>query len=136
MSHSFSSLTELGDGYGFRKIRTTMGIEAFGVNAIVMPGGFEGFWHFHETQDELYFVHRGIARVETGDPAAPEVRELAEGGLFHASSTTPRRVGNAGSEDLVLLVVGGHGGYVPRDGQMMDEADIERRRHALGGSQP
>ena len=29
---------------------------------------------------------------------------------------------------LVLLVVGGKGGYVERDGHMVDEADVERRR--------
>jgi hypothetical protein len=29
---------------------------------------------------------------------------------------------------LVLLVVGGKGGYVERDGHMVDDADVERRR--------
>jgi hypothetical protein len=37
-------------------------------------------------------------------------------------------VSNASADDdLVLLVVGGSGGYVERDGHMVDEADIERR---------
>ena len=88
--------------------------------------GFVGFNHFHETQDELYFVHQGRARVEVGD----EVRELGPGGLLHVESTTPRRVSNASEdEELVLLVIGGSGGYVERDGQMVvDPADIERRQ--------
>ena len=30
---------------------------AFGANVIVMPPGYDGFLHFHDTQDELYFVH-------------------------------------------------------------------------------
>ena len=34
----------------------------------------------------------------------------------------------AEDEELVLLVVGGSGGYVERDGEMVDPADIERRR--------
>src|SRR4029079_18375130 len=47
MAHSFSSIVELGDGYGFRKVRQPLGVTAFGVNAIVYPPGFEGFLHYH-----------------------------------------------------------------------------------------
>jgi mannose-6-phosphate isomerase-like protein (cupin superfamily) len=125
VGYAFSSIDELGDGPGFRSVRRALGVTAFGVNAIVFPPGFVGFNHFHNTQDELYFVHRGLARVEVGD----EVRELGPGGLLHVESTTPRRVSNASEdEELVLLVVGGSGGYVERDGEMVDPADIERRR--------
>jgi mannose-6-phosphate isomerase-like protein (cupin superfamily) len=123
MSHRIGSLDELGEGYGFRKVRAALGVTAFGVNAVVMPPGFEGFSHYHDTQDELYFVHEGTARVEV-DGA---VRELGPGGLVHVESTTPRKVSNAGEGDLVLLVVGGKGGYVERDGHLVDPADAERR---------
>ena len=124
MPHTFGSIYELGEGYGFRKVRRELGVTAFGVNAIVMPPGYLGFHHFHDTQDELYFIHSGSARVEVEG----EDRVLGPGGLFHAESTTPRRVSNASeSEDLVMLVVGGKGGYVERDGHMVDEADIARR---------
>ena len=124
--YAFGSLAELGDGPGFRKVRGALGVSAFGVNGIVFPPGYEGFLHFHDTQDELYFVHRGRARVEVGD----EVRELEEGGLFHAEARTPRRVSNASeTEELVLLVVGGKDGYVERDGQLVDpERDLARRQ--------
>ncbi len=123
MGARFSSLDELGEGYGFRKIRVPLGVTAFGVNAIVMPPGFEGFLHYHDVQDELYFVHRGTARVE----ADGETRILGEGGVFHVESTTPRRVSNAGEDDLILLVVGGTSGYVERDGHLVDPAELERR---------
>jgi mannose-6-phosphate isomerase-like protein (cupin superfamily) len=121
--YAFGSLDELGEGYGFRKIRTALGVEAFGVNAVVMPAGYEGFHHYHDEQDELYFVHSGTARIQVGD----ETRELGAGGLFHVRSTTPRRVSNGGEDDLVLLIVGAKGGYVGRDGQLVDPADAERR---------
>ena len=121
--YAFSSLEELGDGYGFRKVRQALGVEAFGVNAVVMPPGYEGFHHYHDEQDELYFVHAGTARVEVEG----ETRELGPGGLFHARATTPRKVSNGGEVDLVMFIVGGKGGYVGRDGQMVDPADIERR---------
>jgi mannose-6-phosphate isomerase-like protein (cupin superfamily) len=124
MGHSFGTIDELGSGYGFRKVRKPLGVTAFGVNAIVYPPGYPGFHHYHDTQDELYFVHAGTARFEV----AGEERTLGPGGICHVESTTPRKVSNASDEDdLVLLVVGGKGGYVERDGHMVDEADIERR---------
>jgi mannose-6-phosphate isomerase-like protein (cupin superfamily) len=124
--YAFGSIDELGDGYGFRSVRRALGVTAFGVNAVVMAPGYEGFLHYHDTQDELYLVHRGRARVEIGG----EVRELGPGGLLHVEATTPRRVSNASDEeDLVLLVVGGKDGYVERDGHLVDpERDLERRR--------
>ena len=64
MTHAFGSLDELGEGYGFRKVRRALGVDAFGVNAIVMPPRYEGVHHYHDEQDELYFVHSGTARVE------------------------------------------------------------------------
>ena len=123
MSHSFSTLDELGEGPGFRKVRHALGVTAFGVNAIVYPPGFEGFRHYHDHQDELYFVHSGTARFEVGG----ETRILGPGGLCHVESTTERKVSNTGDGELVLLVVGGKGGYVERDGHMVDPADVERR---------
>jgi mannose-6-phosphate isomerase-like protein (cupin superfamily) len=125
MGYAISSLDELGEGYGFRKIRRGLGVTAFGANAVVMPAGYEGFLHYHDTQDELYFVHQGTARFEVGD----EVRELGPGSIVHVESTTPRRFSNAGADDLVVFVVGGKDGYVERDGHLVDpERDLERRQ--------
>jgi mannose-6-phosphate isomerase-like protein (cupin superfamily) len=124
--YAFGSLDELGDGPGFRKVRRALGVTAFGVNGIVFPPGYEGFLHYHDRQDELYFVHRGRARVEVGG----EEREIGEGALVHVEAATHRRVSNASdSEELVLLVVGGKDGYVERDGQLVDpERDLARRQ--------
>ena len=124
MSHTFSSLDELGDGYGFRKVRAPLGVTAFGVNAIVYPPGFEGFEHYHDAQDELYFVHRGRVRVEVEG----ETRDLDAGGLVHVEAATPRKVSNPFDEDAIVFVVGGKGGYVERDGHLVHpERDAERR---------
>ena len=129
MGHAFSAIDDLGEGYGFRKVRTPLGVTAFGVNALVYPPGFEGISHYHDQQDELYFVHTGTARFEIDG----EERVVNAGGLCHVESTTPRKVSNAGDDDLVLLVVGGKGGYVERDGHLLDPADTERRAN-LGRS--
>jgi mannose-6-phosphate isomerase-like protein (cupin superfamily) len=129
VGHAVGSLDELGEGYGFRKIRRALGVQAFGVNAIVMQPRYEGFEHYHEQQDELYFVHQGTARVEVEG----QVYELGPGGLCHVESTTPRKVSNAGDDDLVMLVVGGKDGYVERDGHLVDPADLPRRQAFSGG---
>ena len=83
MGYAFDSIDELGEGHGFRKVRHALGVTAFGVNAIVYPPGHEGFNHYHDAQDELYFVHAGTARVELGG----EERTIGPGG----SSTSNRR---------------------------------------------
>jgi mannose-6-phosphate isomerase-like protein (cupin superfamily) len=137
MTHAFSSLDELGDGPGFRKVRGPMGITAFGVNGVIYPPGFPGVHHYHDTQDELYFVHSGTAKVEVDG----EKRILGPGGLFHVESTTPRRISNAGDDELVLLVVGGKGGYVERDGHVMSDEDLELRMNlgkeaGVGSTEP
>ena len=125
MGYRISTLDELGDGYGFRKVRAALDVTAFGANVIVMPPGYDGFLHYHDTQDELYFVHSGTARFEIDG----ETRELGPGGLVHVESTTPRKFSNAGDDDLVVLVVGGKDGYVERDGHLVDpDRDLERRK--------
>jgi mannose-6-phosphate isomerase-like protein (cupin superfamily) len=124
VTYAFGTLDEMGSGPGFRKVRQALGVEAFGVNAIVLAPGHEGFLHYHETQDELYFVHRGTARFEVEG----ESRDVGPGGLLHVSSTTPRKVSNGGADECVVLVVGAKDGYVGRDGHLVDDADLERRR--------
>ena len=128
MGHASGTIDELGDGV-FRKVRRALGISAFGANAMVLPPGTQWFEHFHDDQDELYFVHRGRAAFEVEG----ETFELGPGGLCHVESTTPRRFWNAGDEELVLLVVGGKDGYVGRDGHMVDPADEHRRRAVAAG---
>jgi mannose-6-phosphate isomerase-like protein (cupin superfamily) len=130
--YAFSSLDELGEGPGFRKVRAPLGVTAFGVNGVVYAPGFEGFLHYHDRQDELYFVHRGRALFEVGD----EKREVGEGGLVHVEARVPRRVTNLSETDvLVLLVVGGKDGYVERDGHLVDmERDLPRRQAFGAGS--
>jgi uncharacterized cupin superfamily protein len=125
VGYNVTSLDALGDGHGFRKVRAALGVTAFGVNAIVFPPQYEGPNHFHDTQDELYFVHRGTATFTfDGDEHTVEA-----GGLVHVESTTHRQISNRTDDELVLLVVGGKGGYVERDGHLVDpEIDLPRRQ--------
>jgi uncharacterized cupin superfamily protein len=113
--YAVSAIDELGEGPGFRKIRKPLGVNAFGVNAIVLPPSYETGRHFHEEQEELYFLHRGRIAIEFGDGAS---HELGPGGLARVDAATVRRIRNlSDSEDAVYVVVGGKDGYVGRDGR-------------------
>ena len=129
MGYSISSFDQLGSGHGFRKVRNELGVTAFGVNFVVFPPHYEGPNHYHDTQDELYLVHRGAA-VFTIDG---EEHDVGEGGLVHVESTTQRMISNRTDDDLVLYVVGGKGGYVERDGQVVTDADLEKRQAMARG---
>lgn len=112
-----SDLGAFGEGYGFRKVRKGLGVTAFGVNVISMPTGYETGSHFHDEQEELYFVHRGAIEMEFGDGTT---HRLEEGGSARVDAATLRKVRNVGDGDAVYLCAGGKDGYVGRDGRMPD----------------
>jgi mannose-6-phosphate isomerase-like protein (cupin superfamily) len=128
---SAAHLDELGDGPGFRKVRTALGVGAFGVNAIVLPPGIETGFHFHDEQEELYFVHSGAIEMEFGDGATEIV---SAGGFARVDAPTPRKIRNAGNTDAVYVIVGAKGGYVGRDGRVPEgEEERVRALHDLRG---
>lgn len=115
--YAVGNLELLGEGYGFRKVRAGLGVTAFGVNAIVMPPGYESNSHFHDEQEELYFVHRGRIAITFGDGTT---YELGVGGLARVDAQTVRSIKNVGEGDAIYVIVGGKGGYVGRDGHLAD----------------
>lgn len=112
--YAVSSIDEIGDGYGFRKIRRELGVTAFGINALVLPPGYETGVHYHEQQEETYFVHKGRVEFRFGDDSR---HLLGPGGLVRVDPKTHRGLRNAGDTDAVVVVAGGKDGYVGRDGQ-------------------
>jgi mannose-6-phosphate isomerase-like protein (cupin superfamily) len=122
--YAVGHLDDLGEGPGFRKVRKGLGVTAFGANAIVMPPGIESGFHFHDEQEELYFVHRGTVEIEFGDGS---VHELREGGLARVDAATPRKLRNKGDSEAIYVIVGGKGGYVGRDGRV-PEGEEQRVR--------
>jgi mannose-6-phosphate isomerase-like protein (cupin superfamily) len=110
-----TSLDDIGEGPGFRKIRPAIGVTAFGMNAIVLPPGIETGRHYHERQEEVYFLHRGRVEMEFGDG---ESVVLEPGSVVRVDAATVRLLRNTGDEDAVYVVVGGEGGYVGRDGKL------------------
>lgn len=112
--YAVSSLDQMGDGYGFRKIRHEVGVTAFGMNAIVLPPGYESGVHYHDEQEEIYFVHRGEVEFRFGDGSRHLV---GAGGVARVDAKTHRGMRNVGEGDAILVIVGGKDGYVGRDGQ-------------------
>jgi mannose-6-phosphate isomerase-like protein (cupin superfamily) len=113
--YAAASIDGLGNEPGFRKIRRALGVTAFGINAIVMPPGYEGGTHYHDEQEETYFVHRGRLEFEFGDGTS---LLLGPGGVVRVDAKTHRKVRNVGEEDAVYVCIGGKDGYVGRDGRM------------------
>ncbi len=114
--YAVANLADLGDGPGFRKIRKGLGVTAFGVNAIVLPPSYETGSHYHDEQEELYFLHSGRIAMEFGDGST---HELEPGGMAWVDASTVRKVRNlSDSDDAVYVVVGGKDGYVGRDGKL------------------
>jgi uncharacterized cupin superfamily protein len=110
-----SSIEDLGEGPGFRKVRSALGVTEFGVNAIVLPPGYTSRRHYHERQQELYLVLSGELELELGG----DRHTLGPGGLARVDPSTVRCLRNTSERDeAVYFCVGGAGGYVGRDGQV------------------
>jgi mannose-6-phosphate isomerase-like protein (cupin superfamily) len=116
--YAVSNLASMGDGYGFRKIRHEVGVTAFGINALVLPPGYETGTHYHEEQEETYFVHQGEVEFTFGDGSSHLVRA---GGVARVDAKTHRRLRNVGQNDAILVIAGGKDGYVGRDGQAVGD---------------
>jgi quercetin dioxygenase-like cupin family protein len=113
--YAVANVDALAEGPGFRKVRRRLGVTAFGVNAIEIPAGFETGRHYHDEQEELYFVHSGQVEMTFNDES---VHLLGPGGLARVDAATVRKVKNVGDAPAIYLVVGGKGGYVGRDGKL------------------
>lgn len=114
--YSLAHLDDLGQGPGIRKIRRELGVEHFGVNALVLPPSYDAGRHYHDEQQELYFVHSGRVEIRFGDGST---HELGPGGVARVDAATVRGMRNlSDSEEALILAVGAKGGYVGRDGRL------------------
>ena len=116
--YAVSSLDQMGDGPGFRKVRRELGVTAFGVNAIVLPPGYATGVHYHDEQEETYFVHQGTIEFRFGDGST---HVAGPGGVARVDAATHRGMRNVGDGDAIVLVMGGKDGYVGRDGQAVGD---------------
>ncbi len=116
--YAVASLDEMGEGPGFRKVRRELAITAFGINAVVLPAGYATGLHYHDEQEETYFVHQGEVEFRFGDGST---HLLGPGGVARVDAATHRGMRNAGSGEAVVVVAGGKDGYVGRDGHAVGD---------------
>jgi mannose-6-phosphate isomerase-like protein (cupin superfamily) len=116
--YAIGDIAQLGNGYGFRKARKGLGVTAFGVNVLVRPPGYETKWHYHDLQEELYFVHRGSIEMEFGDGST---HLLGEGSFARVDASTVRRIRILGPGDTVYVCAGGKDGYIGHDGRTPED---------------
>jgi uncharacterized cupin superfamily protein len=112
-----ATLTDLGEGPGFRKVRSALGVTAFGVNAVVLPPSWVTPRHAHERQEELYLVLDGEIEFDLDGSR----HTLGPGGLVRADPRTMRSLRNTSdTAEATYFCVGGADGYVGRDGVRPD----------------
>jgi uncharacterized cupin superfamily protein len=108
-----AALDDLGEGPGFRKVRSPLGVTAFGVNAVVIPPGYTSRSHHHERQQELYLVLEGEIEFDLDGTK----QTLGPGGLARVDPSVMRSLRNTSdTADAMYFCVGGADGYVGRDG--------------------
>ena len=98
--YAVGHIDDMGDRYGFRKIRRALGVTAFGVNALVLPPNYDAGRHYHDEQEELYFVHSGTVEMRFEDGIDPP--DGARAAAARVDAATVRGVGNVGDEDAVI----------------------------------
>jgi uncharacterized cupin superfamily protein len=113
--YAVGHIDDMGDRYGFRKVRRSLDVTAFGVNALVLPPKYDAGRHFHDEQEELYFVHSGTVEMRFEDGTT---HRMEPGTAARVDAATVRGMANVGDEDAVILAVGGKDGYVGRDGRL------------------
>jgi len=108
-----ATLDGLGEGPGFRKVRSALGVTAFGVNAVVLPPSWVTRRHSHERQEELYLVLDGEIEFDLDGSK----HTLGPGGLVKVDPKTVRSLRNTSdAAEATYFCVGGADGYVGRDG--------------------
>ena len=107
MAYTIASLDELGEGYGFRKIRQPLGVTAFGVNASSSRPTTRGRPTTTTSRTSSTSSTAGRRRSTSTARSTSSAR---------AASCTSSRRRTAGSRTAatrtVVFVVGGKGGYV------------------------
>jgi uncharacterized cupin superfamily protein len=97
----------------FTSLRKPLGVEAFGLNQLVLQPGQRGRIHRHREQEEVYLVLRGELTLLV---EAQEHR-VGEGELARVVPSARRQLANLSRKPCVLVAIGGAGDHVGRDGE-------------------
>jgi mannose-6-phosphate isomerase-like protein (cupin superfamily) len=88
----------------FRRLTDALGAEQVAITLIRIPphSDFEqSTGHYHEEQEELYIVTRGVLTMRFGD----DIRPVGAGSVVRVAPKTPRSHRNEGDEPVELWAV-------------------------------
>ena len=89
----------------FRYAGKSLGVQAWGMNVLTLPAGWEQYPehdHSDDAHEEVYVVLRGAATLHVG----PHRFELAAGSFSRVGPSEPRRI-VPGPEGVVFIALGG-----------------------------
>jgi uncharacterized cupin superfamily protein len=110
-----------GHGERFLPLRRMLGVTSFGLNQLILRPGQRGRIHRHRDQEEVYLVLAGTLTLGVEG----EERELGQGDLARVAPAVRRQLSNRGSEDVLLIALGGTNEHVGRDGEAFTAWDQE-----------
>jgi uncharacterized cupin superfamily protein len=97
----------------FLPLRRMLGVTSFGLNQMILRPGQRGRIHRHANQEEVYVVLAGTLTLGVEG----EERELGQGEIARVAPDVRRQLSNRGSDDVLLLALGGAGEHAGRDGE-------------------
>jgi uncharacterized cupin superfamily protein len=105
----------------FLPLRRMLGVTSFGINQLILRPGQRGRIHRHRDQEEVYLVLSGTLTLGVEG----EERELGQGELARVAPGVRRQLSNRGSDDVLLIALGGHNQHTGRDGEAFTSWDQE-----------
>jgi uncharacterized cupin superfamily protein len=103
----------------FVPLRRLLGVTSFGLNQMILRPGQRSRIHRHKLQEEVYLVLAGTLTLSVEG----EERELGQGELARVAPDVRRQLTNRGTEDLLMVALGGHNEHVGRDGEAFTSWD-------------
>jgi uncharacterized cupin superfamily protein len=97
----------------FQRLRRELGVEAFGINLIVLQPRQRGRIHAHDRQEEVYLVLEGELTIVVEGIE----QRLGPDELIRVAPAVRRQLVNAGPSRVVLLALGAAGEHEGRDGR-------------------
>ncbi len=92
-------------GGGFVKARAELGVTSFGMQVIMLPGGYPDYPehdHAADGQEEVYIALAGSGTIDVEGETVPLDRDT----LVRVGAGTKRKV-HPGADGLKMLVIGG-----------------------------
>jgi quercetin dioxygenase-like cupin family protein len=105
----------------FLSLRRMLGVTSLGINQVLLRPGQRGRIHRHTAQEEVYIVLSGTLTLGIEG----EERELGQGELARVAPDVRRQISNRGSDDVLLIALGGANEHAGRDGEAFTDWDQE-----------